>query len=72
MVYDEKRRLQFHIPANPPFEKEYQQAVEHVESKGLTAMGSAKGVKAYFPARLIDSGKTILIDFHEALTPPAW
>lgn len=68
MCYNEKRDVNVVVLA--AMASQFDALCKAVETLGLRMHGSPLGVKAYFPARLIDDGKVLLIDVHAAVEPP--
>ena len=54
------------------FADEHARLEKAVEEQGISGLGSAKGVKAYFNARFLEGRKILMIDLERAVDPPAW
>jgi len=68
MCYNESRDV--HVMVSVKMGAEYESLVRAVEEKGMRMNNSARGVKAYFTARLLDSGEVLLVDTHAPVEPP--
>jgi len=71
MIYDATRETNFVLAASA-FADEHARLEKAVEEFGISGLGSAKGVKAYFNARFLEGRKILMIDLERAVDPPAW
>jgi hypothetical protein len=71
MIYDATRETNFVLAASA-FAEEHARLEKAVEEFGISGLGSAKGVKAYFNARFLEGRKILMIDLERAVDPPAW
>lgn len=71
MIYDATRETNFVLAASA-FADEHARLEKAVEEQGISGLGSAKGVKAYFNARFLEGRKILMIDLERAVDPPAW